>query len=175
MATQHHTEEWRPVIGYEGVYEVSSLGGIRRTGKVRNRPAKTALKVHTTDRGYEFITLYRDGAVRGFGVHTLVAAAFIGPRPDRFHVNHKNGIKTDNRLSNLEYCTPKENIAHSIAVLGHSLDGEQAPMSKLTDSSVREIRRRCEGGEKQVSVARDFGVSPTTVSRIVLRRAWRHI
>ena len=95
-------ENWLPVVGYEGLYEVSDLG------RVRSLRSGHLLKM-ATNRGYPRVGLNKDGNARAVRVHILVAAAFIGPRPDGQEVCHANGVKTDNRVTNLRYDTHAEN------------------------------------------------------------------
>lgn len=108
-------EAWKDVPGYEGLYEVSSLGRVRSLGRIcsaKNGSTQTKrariLTQEVSIHGYCRIRLYdANGVVRHHAVHRLVLEAFVG-KDDR-EVNHKNEIKTDNRLENLEYCTSKEN------------------------------------------------------------------
>lgn len=102
-------ETWLPVKGYEDLYEVSDLGRVRslnyaKTGEVR------VLKPTLYNNGYLVIGLRKDGKLKRFLVHRVVVTSFMGDIPKGMQVNHKNEDKTDNRLSNLEVVTPKENI-----------------------------------------------------------------
>ena len=112
--------EWRPVVGYDGYYEVSSDGDIRsidkQSGPVYNgkgwctkRYKGRVLKQHTRDIGHRQVTLHRDGARESRYVHQLVAQAFYGPRPDKHCVRHWNGDPGDNRVENLRYGTASDN------------------------------------------------------------------
>lgn len=102
-------EEWKDVPGYEGLYQVSSLGRVkklnyRQTGKER------IIKQRVRGKGYMAVSLYNNGQTKDFYVHRLVAEAFI-PNPDNLpQVNHKSEVKTDNSVSNLEWCTLLYNI-----------------------------------------------------------------
>lgn len=112
------TEEWRPVIGYEGHYEVSSHGRVRGAlrGKINGRHGGIKPKMKTISKaryGYQRVKLCLYGEAKDRLVHTLVAEAFLGKRQDGMQVNHRNGIKSDNHHSNLEWVTASENIRHA--------------------------------------------------------------
>lgn len=102
------TENWKSIAGYDGLYEVSSIGRVRslnynHTGKIK------VLKPRKICTGYLVVGLHKNREKKLFKVHRLVAAAFI-PNPDsKPQVNHKNEIKSDNRAENLEWMTAKEN------------------------------------------------------------------
>ena len=164
-------EEWRPVLGYEGFYEVSSEGRVRacfRRARARTLNPDLILK-QGLDRGYLQVRLRRCCEPgHTLKVHLLVAAAFLGRCPAGLQVNHKSGIKADNRQSNLEYVTPKQNIAHAYALgLRRSL--------KLTEADVLKIRHLCSGGLRHHEVAARFGVVRSMVSQIVRREVWAHV
>lgn len=104
-------EIWRPIVGYENLYEVSNTGRVRslnymRTGKVRE------LKPETNSGGYLYVRLCRDGKVKSRYVHQLVIEAFVGPRPEGYEINHINEDKRNNSVENLEYSTHRDNINH---------------------------------------------------------------
>jgi hypothetical protein len=116
-------ETWKPVVGFEGFYEVSDLGRVKSLNRtvpmkrlgspaVRTMAGKI-LSSPLGSHGYPTLNLCRNGKPVSFPVHHLVVKAFIGPIDGyRLQVNHKNGIKTDNRLENLERCTARENSLH---------------------------------------------------------------
>ncbi len=103
-------EQWRPIL--DGSYSVSSLGRIRRNTYYRNTFAGRIRKPDLHPHGYLRIL------IRGhhYFIHGLVAEAFIGPKPEKFQVNHKNAIKTDNRIENLEYVTISHNMLHATSL-----------------------------------------------------------
>lgn len=114
-------ETWRPVVGYEGIYEVSSLGRVRSLDKVvrsaRSRSGKRTrrgriLQTRLSNSGRERITLWKDGHMKTIHVHRLVAAAFLGP--SNLTVNHKDENPLNNRLENLEYMTVGDNVRYSL-------------------------------------------------------------
>lgn len=172
---------WHDVCDYEGIYQVSDTGCIKRTGRARGAKVGRVLKPHPNNSGYLRITLCRDGGCRYVLVHRLVAEAFLGPAPSPKHeVNHKNGNKTDNRAENLEWVTTAQNHRHSYRVLGrvsrgHAPPGEANGSSKLTKDSVIKIRQLYAVGTcTQRELGRLFGVSRSTVGNIVRQETWQH-
>lgn len=126
-------------------------------------------------RGY-LTVMFRVGERKvNFTVHRLVAAAFIGPRPSGLHINHVDGVKSNNAATNLAYVTPSENTLHSYRMGLQSQVGESHNQAKLTDEKVREIRRRVVSGESQASVARALGVSQPAVNLVAKRKRWAHV
>ena len=162
-------EVWKPVVGYESFYEVSSLGRVRRLVGANSTFAGRILSVRAKLRGYPSVGLYSGSgrSPRNVTVHRLVASAFIGPRPLGFHVNHIDGCKTNNQLSNLEYLSDFDNRQHAIALgLLHT---------KVTPDDVRAIRARYAEIRNQRLVALEFGIARSNVSLIVNRKAWAHV
>lgn len=112
--------EWRAVCGWEGVYEVSSGGQVRRVlaspgtraGYVLRGRLSTA-KTDSWRTRYLKVALTLDGTRADTPIHHLVAAAFLGQRPDGYEINHKDGNPQNNAASNLEYVTHSENIKHA--------------------------------------------------------------
>src|SRR5262245_29251852 len=105
------TERWLPVVDYEGLYEVSDRGRVRALGVRRGRfPGGVLWQGKTSPATpYPRVELCRDGVPRFHRVHVLVMRAFVGPRPPGQEIDHRNGVKTDNRLANLEYVLPQIN------------------------------------------------------------------
>ncbi|HHA2946403.1 TPA: HNH endonuclease signature motif containing protein [Stenotrophomonas maltophilia] len=105
--------------------------------------------------------------------HRVVWEAAVGPIPLGLQVNHKNGVKTDNRLCNLELVTPSENLRHAHRIgLKHSEVGVDRYNAKLDDEAVRDIRRSV---EKQLILARRYGVHPSIISEVRARKRWAHV
>lgn len=111
-------EEWRAVPGYDGVYEVSDMGGVRSLPKVDAQGGRRKLRVFKPSKmdawGHLGVKLRRDGVVKSRYVHQLVLEAFVGPRPDGAVACHWNDVPDDNRLSNLRWDTPAGNRADII-------------------------------------------------------------
>ena len=166
-------EEWRPVVGYEEWYEMSSEARIRRLKPARGTRVGWVLKPRLAKRGYCQVTILSDQKRRELYVHSMVAVAFLGPRPLGLDVNHIDGDKLNNRASNLEYATRKENLNHA-SKLGLLRVGEDFGRSQLKEDDVRRIRRLALS-MRVGAIAKMFGVSSPTVSDIVLGKTWKHV
>ena len=174
-------EIWKAIKGLEGSYEVSDLGNVRSLDRVvyypsgdRMRKGKL-LKPFTTKGGYLLLTLQKNKVVERCVIHRLVAKAFI-PNPDNLpQVNHKNGIKTDNRVENLEWVTASENRLHAFDTgLQKPVKGEGHGRSKLTEDQAYKIKFEHKG-LPQREVAKIYGTTQINVSRIRRGIIWSHI
>lgn len=165
------TEIWRDIVGYEGLYQVSNCGRVWSSYK-GGRILK--LQLDSRGKGYLFVQLWRGGKCKHAPVHRLVALAFI-PNPEgKPQINHINGIKTDNRVENLEWVTAFENMRHAYATgLQSAPQGKDSPVAKLTDEQVRYIRENPDGlTQRQLAAA--FGVGQCTVSDVQLGKRYRN-
>jgi len=180
-------EKWKQVPGYEGFYDVSNEGHVRRVGRNVTCPRNghTHMRyIRARDlsicqiRGYPVVRLSKHGSVKTFYVHRLVASAFIGPRPNGLAINHIDGNKRNNRPSNLEYTTSAVNNQHAYDVCGKGAKirrGERHYWSKLDANQVRKIRAMRAEGRTLHAIADAFGICIQHVSTIAHRRTWAHI
>jgi len=165
------SEKWLPITGYEGRYEVSDCGRVRSFVAGNARLLRPLLR-----RGYPSVDLYDgDGNNAWVTVHSIVAAAFIGPRPLGAHVNHKSGVKTENAATNLEYCTQSENMKHAFRIGLQSNKGERHSQAVLTDQGVRQIRALIASGMTQAKVAKMMNIDQSAVSRANSGKRWGHV
>lgn len=179
------TEKWKPVIGYEGLYEVSSRGRVRsltrrvhggRVGWSDRIVAGQTMKPSRKINGYMQITFCDNGRNSTQTIHATVAAAFLGRRPNGMQVNHIDGDKLNNAASNLEYVTAKENVRHAFECGLSTCKGEMHPNSKLTTDQVREIRRRyAAGGVSHYDLADEYPVNRPTIGKILSGKMWGHV
>ncbi len=171
-------EIWKPIAGYDGMYEVSSLGRVRSYhGNHQPRRVEPRVLVQGNLRGYRFVNLPRldrEGRYCPL-VHRLVAEAFIGPPPTpEATVNHKDYDKANNRFGNLEWMSQADNVRHSKDVIPHARG--EANHSKLTENQVIHMRTLYATGAvtyRQLGLA--FGVSMQTAWLIVSRRKWKYL
>lgn len=159
-------EEWRPVVGYEDKFLVSSHGRVKRFKTRYGNPCNKFMKLNLATTGYYRVSV-SDGPRYVPYVHTLVAEAFIGPRPPGLHINHKDADKLNNRPENLEYITCRENLRHA-AGLGRS-------GIKLDAKRVCEIRQRHRELGRFDLVAKEYGMHPSHIGRVVKGRYWGDI
>lgn len=169
---------WKDIPGFEGLYQVSDAGQVRRT-KILGRYKPEQLSGTKVGAGYISVslTIKKKSYTRSL-VHRLVMLAFVGKCPVGIEVNHKNGIKTDNRLENLEYVTHDENMQHAKSIPGRDwarARGVESGRAKLNDEKVREIRALYLSGMYQTDIAKMYGVCSVTVNGIVRGRIWKHV
>ncbi len=147
-------------------------------GKIRSRnPHRSESRVlkATPCQGYHMVKLHAPGRQKVFKVATLVMQRFVGERPKGMQINHVNGIKTDDRLENLKYVTPSENIRHAVRTgLKRSQKGEDHGMARLKEEQVLEIRTFPEYITHK-ELAEVYEVSGSTISEIRRHISWRHI
>jgi hypothetical protein len=168
------TEEWRPVVGYEGFYEVSDAGRVRRIKGYNSVKAGTLLSGSISD-GYRRVILGKDGKHRKHFVHDLVCEAFYGPRPSpRHEAAHWDNCRTNNSLGNLRWATRESNKADMLRH-GTRLRGDSSPVAKLTEGSIAAIFRLRNQGMPQTEIAGLFHVTQANISCVLTRKTWKHV
>lgn len=171
-------------------YQVSDTGKVRSLDKpcfktLRNTQYPSVIKGRLLKfkdiRGYKNVTIiYDDGSKKTKQVHRLVLETFNPiDNMEKFQVNHKNGIKSKNELSNLEWVTSKENISHAIKnglrLSRRNQNGSRNNLSKLTEYDVIEILKLIKQGKRNTEIALLYGVKDNTISGIRTGKQWKHI
>lgn len=190
------TSEEKPVVEYRDVpgfpgYRVGDDGSVwsrwNRKGFIGTTWKPLALLRATN--GYLFVGILREKRKYQPRVHRLVLEAFVGPCPKGMECAHGNGIRDDNRLPNLRWATPKENagdrVKHGTSgirngtyrpgkPMGRARRGEEHHAAKLTMEDVGRIRELA-GVKRRSALAREFGVSATTIDRVIKREGWTFV
>lgn len=167
-------EIWRDVPGYEGIYSVSNWGRLRREKGSPHQPRETMIiKLQSDKEGYFNYRLSKNGKGKMIKIHRLVMAVFVGHSP--LPVNHIDGNKSNNCVSNLCYVTPKENTQHALQN-GLLRKGSQVSWAKVTEAEVIQIRLEYATGKiLQHELGKRYGVSYKTIGKIIRRERWKHI
>lgn len=181
--SQYSLELWKPVPlhGFDKLYEVSSLGRVRASINRKNMRAGDILSGKPHKNGYCYVNITSIGGRRKhLLVHRLMMLAFEPiPNADDMDVNHIDGIKSHNVLSNLEWVEHVDNIIHAHKVLKVGADnrGEKSGNTKFTEDDVRKIRYLWDDGNgmKQTEIAKMYNVSSVCINLIVRRKTWGHI
>lgn len=165
-------EIWKAIKGFEEQYEVSNIGNIRSIDRVvkhyiegvTRKYKGTSKNIRLNDKGYFRCNLKKDGKRFDFTMHRLVAEAFIPNEENKPVVNHKNGIKTDNRVENLEWCTTSENVIHATK--------NRLIKTKLTDKEALEIFNSLLSTRKLGEI---YKVHASIIWRIKNKKAYKHL
>jgi len=164
------------IPGTEGAYSAG------KDGSIRSNPRKASdgrcikgrqIKLLKTSNGYLFFAARSKGFSGPMLAHRAILSAFTGEMMG-LDVNHKNGIKDDNRLENLEWNTRSENQLHA-ANNGLKPTGERSHLSKLKEKQVIEIRHLINIGISQSKIAKSYGVSQTAISKIKTNKKWKQL
>lgn len=164
------TEIWLPVRGWEGSYEVSNLGYLRKIGG-------DLLGLWPNNQGYLLARLANPR--RTVRVHRAVAEAFIANPDSKPSINHIDCVRSNNAASNLEWCTHQENLQHSTDLGRMKRDywkGRRSPSAALSDDQVRQIRLIYAGGDWSLEkLGTEFGLSKRAIGRLVNRETYSDV
>lgn len=172
---------WEKIEGFSS-YEISNYGEIK-TYNWKNKGYERIMKPALDGAGYFRTMLKRDsdGKFCTVKVHRLVCKAFLNLIEGKNIVNHLNGIRNDNRLTNLEWCNHSENLKHSFKIGLSDNKGSKNPASKLVESQVQQILDNYEYGRKNKTgttkkqIAEKYKISVGTVRDIVSKKTWKHL
>lgn len=175
-------EVWKDIKGYEGLYQVSNFGRVRSIDRYVSHPKSGMLYLKgrpmslSIRNGYSVVSLNKNGKATSHLVHRLVAVAFIENIENKPQVNHKNGVKDDNNISNLEWVTASENSIHAYKK-NLNQKGINHYKSKLTNDKVKAIKRllSMKPNINKYSLAKKVGVTNGVIYQIINKTTWKHI
>jgi hypothetical protein len=174
-------EIWRPVVGYEELYEVSNCGNVRALPRAVHRLSRAGRQIIKRYAAFDFTPSMSgsgylrvplsDGRTQSRDVHALVCEAFHGPRPLGFHAAHEDGDRLNNHSTNLSWKSPQANAADRLRHGTHRA-GSACAQAKLSDAEVRTIR---ESSSSVAELARIYGMAPGPMWMVKNRKTYRDV
>lgn len=182
-------EIWKDLQGYEGIYQVSTLGRVKSLGRTVEKKSKLGkefkmvvsekvISGHVSDSGYIEYNIRKNGRPKTIRGHRLVAETFIENPSNKPLINHIDGDKTNNNLSNLEWSTHKENAKHALetGLLSNFLKfARSKPRRKLSTEDVTVIINRLNLGDAMGRIAKDYKVHRETIASIKYFKTWKMV
>lgn len=176
-------EIWKDIEGYEKSYKVSNYGRVKSldrnitysNGRICNHKGKI-LSPMLSNNGYLYVHLLENTKRVKYSVHRLVAETFIKNDENKLEVNHKNGLKLDNRLKNLEWSTRQENVDHSYKIGLCNQTGSNNTAAKLSKKDILKIKWALKYlNIKQREISEIFNISESQISKIKYEKNWKNI
>lgn len=176
-------EIWLPIKDFEGLYEISNLGRVKALKKKRSNGKEyeeTIHKLTLSKWGYYKITLWKDNKRFYYLVHRLVACVFISNPENKPQVNHIDGIKSNNHIDNLEWCTQSENGFHAYKTgLSKPILGANHHAVKINENIARNVKKlletRINNKPSLRQIAKDLGISRSCVREIHENKSWKYV
>lgn len=186
IISQKPVENWKVIPDFKN-YEASTFGNVRSLSRIEYRnnnslvstPHKIkgkTLKQKITSNGYLAISLCKNGIIKHISVHRVICLTFHTNPKNKLEVNHINGVKTDNRPENLEWCTRSENSRHAIRTgLQKPILGEKNYNSVVSDADVIEIRKKYKKGVPVSEITNEYNISKSRLYEIRSGRVYKHL
>jgi len=168
-------EIWKIIEDFPN-YAISNYGKVKKikggVEAIKNRILNPGINIY----GYLFVIFIKNKKRKLKFIHRLVLENFISSCPKSYQCNHKDGIKINNNINNLEWVTPKQNVHHRMYILGYHVEGERNPRAKLTKQKVKSIRSLCKKYKfKHRELSKIFNTPMSTIGNILNNISWRNI
>ena len=175
-------EIWKDVVGFDGIYKISSLGRLKSVERVIERKNNSnyvqSEKIinGSNHNGYLFTTLRKNNKKAQKFIHVLVAESFLGEKPNGFDVCHSDGNRLNNCINNLRYGTRSDNVKDSIKHRTHYTPfrkkGSERSYAKINEEIAKEIKN---SNESSTKLSKKFNVSRALISGIRRNKNWNHV
>ena len=165
--SKNQKETWKPVVGYENLYLISN------TGKLKTIKTNTLKCLQKDRKGYLYANIYKNNKSKCLKIHRAVAEAFISNPENKPQVNHLDCNVQNNNVSNLKWCTPKENSEYMV-LMGNSTRGEKSKNSILKEKDILKIRN-LKGKMTQIKIASIYNVNRGTINSKKKKKNWKHV
>lgn len=166
---------WKDVVGYEGIYQVSNIGQIKRILAAQGAQPNKLLSPTVEGSGYLCVHLYKNRKTTTHRIHRLVLQAFIGSPPSSKHeARHLDGCRTNNNINNLKWGTRSENVQDAIKH-GTAAIGTKNAGAKFTKKNIKTIRYLLSTGMSNTAIAKQFNVSNSIISDIKLNKSYKDV
>lgn len=171
-------EIWKDIDGYSGKYQISNFGNVKsldRVDKLGRKKTGINRKISKEQDGYSYINLIGDDSkTKSYFIHRLVAGAFEIGGSEKIQINHIDGNKNNNHVSNLEWVTASENSIHALKT-GLRKSGEDHPFAKLSNTQVLEIPKLVEAGYSLKKISVLYGVAYGTLKNAARKSKWKYL
>lgn len=171
-------EEWKDIEGYKGLYQISNLGRVKSLSRVNpygRKVKERILKSQLDSNGYPYVSLWNRNKRKAIRIHQLVGKYFISNLMNLSELNHIDGIKSNFSISNLEWVSRKENVAHAMKNGLLNIFGENNPHSQLNQLDICSIRQEYSDGKlSQKQLAERYNTTQSNISLIISRKRWKN-
>lgn len=158
-------EIWKDIKDYEGLYQISNLGRIK---SLRYNKERLLTPIKNNKTNYIHINLCKHKVNKTHYIHRLLGCAFVDNKDNKPHINHKNGVRDDNRIENLEWVTPKENHIHKYYTLNY-----KQHRRRHTEEEVLKIREIYNNNKvSQIKLVEIFNSNRATINKILKNKAY---
>jgi hypothetical protein len=175
-------EIWKDVVGYEGIYMVSSFGRMKSNERIVQRKKmgdylqKESIIEGSEYHGYKVTTIAKNKIKKHKFIHVLIAEAFLGPKPEKMEVCHNDGDRKNNAIENLRYGTRSDNVRDSIKHGTHYTPfikkGSERSYAKINEEIAKQIK---DSEESSYILAKKLNISRALISNIRRNKAWTHV